>query len=176
MAVQFLPSQIDSSASTTPLPYTGSPFALLWSDTLLFLRSLPYVLKLFSPITTWSSGALDEFYPSAANLWTIALHLLLTIAQALFLVSIPFCIPYPLGAVLIYVGAFLWLGTRIYILINGQKSFLTSNVNLDHLPKHPEERWIFVNGVAAGLVHQCNVSSRWRLIQTTQSSLGPEQH
>lgn len=153
MQVRYLPSQVDATASTAALPYTASPFALLWDDSLLFLRHILRVPGIIWPLHPWGSGALDELYPSWQNLVEITLHTVLIILQLLFLVSLPLCLFYPLFAVAAYVGTFLLLNRLICLALNGRQKFLTSNVNLDHLPKHAEERWIFVNGVAVGYIH-----------------------
>lgn len=148
--VWFLPSQVDSTGSTTPLPYTGSPLALLWADILLFFTHIFHLPGLFLPLYPWPSAELDELYPSLRNLWEITLHVVLTVAQLLFFLSLPFCLLYPLVFVLAYVGGFIVLNRLIGRVLNGGAPFVKSNVNLDHLPKHSEEQWIFVNGVAAG--------------------------
>lgn len=151
MSVRFLPSQVDETASTTALPYTAAPLALLWSDLVLFLSFISYLPGLVLPLYPWGYGSLGELYPSWRNIVELVLHIWLIIVQVLFLLSIPLCIFYPFAAVLAYIAGFILLNALFCRILNGREPFLTSKVNLDHFPKHDEERWIFLNGVSVGL-------------------------
>lgn len=150
MFVQYLPSQVDSTASTTALPYTASPLALVWYDVGLFFSRLLYLPGTISPLHPWGSGPLDELYPSRENTFLIVAHILLIIAQLLFLLSLPMCIFYPLVAVMTYVGGFITLNYFICRVLNGRAPFVKSNVTLDHPPKD-DECWIYLNGISVGL-------------------------
>ncbi|MCJ1355489.1 MAG: hypothetical protein MMC33_005481 [Icmadophila ericetorum] len=98
------------------------------------------------------SGPLDELYPSLPNIVCISVHLILGILQLAFLISIPVCLILliPCSWFCIYVLAFLVLNRKLCdVLLNGPP-FLESKTDLSRFPSHENERWIFLNGVAAG--------------------------
>ncbi|SPJ84331.1 uncharacterized protein FTOL_10849 [Fusarium torulosum] len=82
------PSHVGLKAIEIPPPYTGTPWLIFISDVKLFFQNVFYLLYLFIPLYPWRSGSLCEMYPSRDNLTDIALHLLLSIAQLTFLVSL----------------------------------------------------------------------------------------
>ena len=90
-SVSFIPSQV-GSPDEIPLPYTASPLRLLASDIILVIHHLGSVVWLFSPLWPCKSGALDETYPSRQNIWCGVVHVVLVIAQLLFLISLVVCV------------------------------------------------------------------------------------
>jgi hypothetical protein len=150
MVVEFLPDQLNNWVSTAPRPYTSSPLELVWIDILLFFRLFWALPNIVVPLWPTPSGALDELSFTAKNLLDIGIHVLLICMQLIFLVSLPFCIVVPLGWVALYVAGFLLMNAAICRVLNGSKPSLTSKTNLEHFPKHDDERWIFLNGVAVG--------------------------
>ncbi|KAI9802389.1 MAG: hypothetical protein M1833_001895 [Piccolia ochrophora] len=155
MSVNFLPGQVDCTSSTIPLPYTSSPLRLLWSDIKLFFHYAYALPGIIIPLGPWGSGALDELYPSPANIFDISLHLVLVAIHLLVLISIPVClfVPVPLGAFVLYITLFLSVNYLVCLSLNGTKSTLESEVELGPrsvLNQHNDERWIFLNGVAVG--------------------------
>lgn len=151
MAVEFLPSQIGTEDGV-PLPYTGSPLLLLWSDILLFFRSLWCFHGIFLPLNPCPSGELDELFPSRENLRALSIHAFLCVYQIAFLVSLLFCYKVPLAWVLLYVAAVLIVNDAICRKLNGKRRFLQSRVPVDSRPEHESEHWIFINGVGVGCV------------------------
>jgi hypothetical protein len=150
MAVEFLPSQIGTEASV-PLPYTGSPFQLLWSDILLFFHRIQFLPGILLPLKPWPSGALDELYPSRENIKALALHTFLFVYQAVFLLSLPYFLMVPLALFALYVAVVLLLNGAVCEILNGTERFLYSRVEVDDpRPEHGSEHWIFLNGVAVG--------------------------
>ncbi|EDP56904.1 hypothetical protein AFUB_016260 [Aspergillus fumigatus A1163] len=152
MSVTYLPSQ-SRKKQDVPLPYTASPWKLLWADILLFLRSLWSLPGIILPLTPWNSGALDELYPSKENLWDIVVHVLLAIYQLIFLLSLPvlFILAFPALGIGIYMAVALtlnWVVCRF--ALNGSARILQSQVPVEHRPEHDREHWIFINGVGAG--------------------------
>ena len=160
-----LPSpQSDCTSSTAPLPYTSSPFALLWSDIKLFCYHALAVPGIVLPLKPWSSGPLDELYPSLANLYAITLHVFLIFAQLLVLISIPICLffPIPLGLFVLYAAIIYMFNYFFCFFLNGKHPTLQSRVKLDchrFFDRHEGEQWIFVNGVAVGYI--CTCSPDW---------------
>jgi hypothetical protein len=152
--------QYPNMASSTPLPYTASPLRLAWEDTILFCKVTfvwPITAGLLSivlPFWPLRSGPLDELYPSAANIWTITLHIVLIILQTIFLLSLAplaFC-GIPAALYFAYVCGFVLFNKVLSGLINGPRQQHVSSIDLSRYPSHDDERWIFINGVAVGCV------------------------
>ncbi|KAL2827611.1 hypothetical protein BDW59DRAFT_144064 [Aspergillus cavernicola] len=152
MLALFRPPQSNATPDT-PLPYTASPWRLLWEDILLAFRSASAIPGIFWPLMPYNSGDLDELYPSPGNIGNIAFHLVLSLLQIVFLVSIPVCIAcmFPALWVGAYIAAFLW-SNRILcnIFLNRGSHVLKSRVPEVEDPGHSHEHWIFINGIATG--------------------------
>lgn len=142
-------SQIDHTRSSRALTTTLSPIHLLRSDIVLFFKHFLALPGIVFPLCPWRSGPLDELYPSNANIVAISTHTVLIFLQLFLLVFIPICVVFPLGW--LYVAGCLTVNRALCYLLNGprNKVFL-SKVKLGRLPKHDNERWIFINGVAVG--------------------------
>ena len=149
MAVDLLSSQV-GTASTVPLPYTGSPLLLLYSDVVLFFRKIRFFLGIILPLNPCHSGKLDELYPSPANLKDIAIHIFLFVYQFVFIVTLPCSFAFPLALLAPYIFFVLGFNYLISKRLNGSKRFLESQVPVNARPGHEEEHWIFINGVAVG--------------------------
>ncbi|KAK7726073.1 hypothetical protein SLS57_003663 [Botryosphaeria dothidea] len=147
--VKLLPSQIGNphSKGSGPLPYTSDPVQLIWSD-LKLLFSLIYLLPfLFLP---WAKRSGDEIYPSLGNGTQLSWQITLTIYQVLFILSLPFCLVLPVGWFLIYAGLAILLCVPIWMIVNGRKHEVHSHPDIASELEHPDEHWVFVNGVAVG--------------------------
>lgn len=149
-----------------PLPYTSSPALLAAQDLWLFIsitfvwpitKGLPSIILPFYP---WRSGPLDELYPSIRNLWALTLHIILLFTQATFLIlllpSLFFGVPVPLQgwtpACILTVVGFVVGNSYFCVLLNGTKRRFESISNpewQEAWQKHDDERWIFINGIAA---------------------------
>lgn len=106
-------------------------------------------------MTPFNSGYLDELYPSLSNIWCILVHSLFSLAQLTFIFSIPVFLvwPAPFGVLsfVVYVLSFLMINRLLCNwLLNGSEPTLTSKVDVSRFPKHDDEKWIFLNGVAVG--------------------------
>ena len=144
--------------SSKPLPYTVSPLRLLWQDTLLFFRITFVVpitdglLSIVLPVTPLRSGPLDELYPSAANIYAITIHTILIVVQLGFIFSLlplAFCgLPVPFYAA--YLIGFVVINHAVSGLLNGKPKTYLSQVDLSDWPRHDDEKWFFINGVAVG--------------------------
>lgn len=156
MGITFLPSQLGNGGSRLPLPYTSSPAKLLFSDIILCLSSLRYFLGVVRPVQPFRSGELDELYPSLQNLQCIAIHGFLIVYQLIFIFTLPICILIPSIGGFIYVAVVVVINQAICRVLNGKESVLVSKVNLDNQkrPEHAKEHWVFINGVAVGLVFE----------------------
>jgi hypothetical protein len=149
---KFYGSQVGSSR-VTPYSYTGSPLKLLRQDVVSafkFWLFLPFIIYPFKPL---SSGQLCELDPSAANLWSMFLHVILIILQLPFILSIPLWVFLPVWSVIIGVAVFWAVNSVIWYLLNGSKMRYPSNPKYaEKKPEHAHEQWIFLNGVAVGYV------------------------
>lgn len=130
----------------------------MWEDAVLFFRItfvLPITAGLLSivlPVFPLRSGALDELYPSPANIYAITLHTILIIAQLGFIGSL---LPLALFGlpVLFYVAyliGFVVINHAVSGLLNGRPRRYVSQVDLSGWPRHDDEKWYFINGVAVG--------------------------
>lgn len=148
--VEFFGSQVGGKA-VTPVAYTSSPMKLLFAD---FRWALGHAFDLPSivfPWTPYGSDYLDELYPSLANLWDMFLHVIIFICQAFFLLSIPFWLLFPVWAVAFFVTVFLLSNSIFCTLLNGPLRCYDSNPDITaRMPKHENEQWVFINGVAVG--------------------------
>ncbi|KAJ5725048.1 uncharacterized protein N7483_006405 [Penicillium malachiteum] len=137
--------------NSTPLPYTASPFKLLWSDICLALRyawALPFA---FLPLRIGRTDHLDELYPSARTGISAGSQVLLAVYQVLFLLSVPIAIILMVPGLWI----FLYIVTVVtlnhvfcMVLLNGFQRLIVSQVPVPEQPSHSGERWFFINGIA----------------------------
>ncbi|KKK20741.1 hypothetical protein ARAM_002713 [Aspergillus rambellii] len=150
--VMYLPPQL-AEPPNSPLPYTASPWKLLWTDICLFFRCARYLPGIIFPLTPWNSGCLDELYPSLRNIVSVTLQLVLSVCQLLFLLSLPILLVWmvPTLGVLVYMVTVLFLNKGICdLFLNRGDSVLVSSVPEKEAPEHQHEHWIFINGVAVG--------------------------
>ncbi|KAL3467957.1 hypothetical protein BJX64DRAFT_80807 [Aspergillus heterothallicus] len=152
MPATFLPPQ-SSTTPATPLPYTASPWKLLWEDIILILRSLWSIPNILLPLTPYNSGDLDELYPSVSNIANLGFQAVLSLLQIVFLISIPFlfiCMA-PTLWTCAYIGGALFINRALCNLaLNRGSTILESRVPVIEAPEHKGEHWVFINGVACG--------------------------
>ena len=136
-----------------PHSYTNSLLTLLRQDVasaFSFWVFAPFIVYPFTPL---SSGPLCELYPSASNLWSMFLHIILFFMQAPFLLSILTWVFFPLWAVMGGIAVFWVINKGIWYLLNGSKMRYPSNPKFaEAKEEHKHEQWIFLNGVAVGYV------------------------
>ncbi|KIW20287.1 hypothetical protein PV08_00862 [Exophiala spinifera] len=141
-----------------PVPYTANPLYLMLSDLWLFARiTFTWLLSAGLPsiiLPLWPTKFLDELAFTPANVWAIFLHTLLIISQIVFLVSL---IPLAFGLLpilyFLYIIAFVLGNQLVSVLLNGrrQHELISSNEKcVEGWPSHPNEKWVFINGVAVG--------------------------
>jgi len=142
-----------SHPTKSPIPYTGNPLLLCWSDILLFFKCSSAILGICHPLTQWHCGDLDELYPSVPNLLCLALHGFLIALQTAFLVSLPFLVTYSVGTAILYISAMLVLNFLLCLLLNGTAPSSNSTVDLGNdAERFSHESWIYLNGVSTGYV------------------------
>ncbi|CAG7554766.1 unnamed protein product [Fusarium equiseti] len=145
------PSHEGLKAIKLPPPYTGTPWKIFVSDIKLFLQNFFYLPYLFAPLYPWHSGELCELYPSAENLTDIALHVVLSVMQLGFLISLFTLSFLPTFTYVGYVAVYLALNELICWHFNrgiprsGLKS--TEDDLSQSWPRHDDETWIFLNGI-----------------------------
>jgi hypothetical protein len=153
--VEFFGSQVGSRV-VTPVIYTGSPIKLFYYDVKYSVMHLFDLPSIVFPWTPYGSGHLDELYPSIENLYSMFLHLVLFICQALFLLSVPFWFIFPVWLVAGFVTVFMLLNSMFCFLLNGFKMHYDSDPEITKkMPKHDNEQWVFLNGVAVGYASYC---------------------
>lgn len=142
--------QHQATRSTTAIQYTTSPVLLLRLDITLFFQCFFTIPGIVLPMQPWDSGHLDELFPSFANYFDICMHAALIAFQLGFLLSLPAAILLPAWVVIIYVPAVMVANWLVCQVLNGFTEIAHSRVDLSGYPDHPEEKWVFVNGVAVG--------------------------
>ncbi|KAL4770243.1 hypothetical protein BDW60DRAFT_209183 [Aspergillus nidulans var. acristatus] len=141
------------STSHRPLPYTASPWSLMWEDILLVVRtswSIPWVLL---PLKHRHSNELDELHPSLTNIANIVFQAVLSLVQILFLVSVPVLVicMVPTFWVCVYISGFLWVNrTLCNLILNRKPSVFVSKYPKEEAPEHKHEHWVYINGIACG--------------------------
>lgn len=147
---KFYGSQVGGTA-TTPQSYTTAPLSLLKADiasAFNFAAFLPFIVFPAKPL---NSAELCELYPSAANLWSMFLHLVLMLMQIPFIMSLPFWLFFPMWWVVGGIALFWMVNQSICFLLNGKAMEFPSNPNFAKKNlEHAHEQWIFLNGVAVG--------------------------
>jgi hypothetical protein len=87
--VSFLTSQIDTPQPTSAFTNTTSPLTLMYSDVVLCFRNFVYTPGIVLPMTPFGSGTLDEFYPSAQNIWAMLIHAISVCIELAFVLPVP---------------------------------------------------------------------------------------
>ncbi|KAF2146735.1 uncharacterized protein K452DRAFT_282924 [Aplosporella prunicola CBS 121167] len=145
--VKFLPSQIGSNDVSAPLPWTGNPWQLVWGDIRLFFAVIGYLPVIFFP---FSKNPGDETYPEWNNVVQIGWQIFLVIYQVAFVLSLPFCLAVPLGWFIVYCVTAICLNIPIWWIVNGFDPTVQSQPKIASDKEHPDEYWIFINGVSVG--------------------------
>ena len=150
-----------ATQASKPIPYTANPLLLILNDLMLFVQititwpitaGLPSIVL---PLFPMRSGSLDELEFTVSNLWTVVLHVILVSAQILFILSL---IPLALVGLplfyFLYVVGFVVGNQWVSTLLNGPRRQGSFQSHPDcvkgNWPKHEDEKWIFINGVAVG--------------------------
>ncbi|CAI7654856.1 unnamed protein product [Penicillium palitans] len=137
----------------TPLPYTASPIKLLWSDLSLFVSKLWALPGILLPLNLARTRELDELYPSLRNGATLLIHIFLVAYQLVFLLSLPIMVVCMLPGLWILAYstiAFTINYAIVMLMLNGFEQILVSQVPVVEQPGHERERWLCINGIAAG--------------------------
>lgn len=146
--IEFFGSQLGGKSVIT-YSYTSDPWHLLLHDIYYFFAFWRNWLYIVFPIRPSDSGDLGELAPTKENMFCLAVHFGLVLAQLGFIVSLPFTLVLPLWMVVGWMAAFLganrWVCHRF---LNSDEIEFHSDVNVG--PGNKEEQWIFLNGVAAG--------------------------
>ncbi|KAJ5493561.1 hypothetical protein N7463_009648 [Penicillium fimorum] len=150
---QWHQSEMRHAGEGTPLPYTASPIKLLWSDLALFVSKLWAFPGIFLPLNLARTHEWDEFYPSVRNGAIVLIHIFLVVYQLVFLLSLPImviCMIPGLWILAYSVIGFTINYASVMLLLNGFQKVLVSQVPVVERPGHERERWLYINGIAAG--------------------------
>jgi hypothetical protein len=96
---------------------------------------------------------LDELYPSLRNGATVLIHIFLVVYQLAFLLSLPIILICMVPG--LWILAYAAIGFTInyaivMLMLNGFQQVLVSQVPVIERPGHQQERWLYINGIAAG--------------------------
>lgn len=139
--------------------YNGPPWRLLVDDTVLFFKHAFYLKNIVMPFwqegdVRFPSGHLDELYPSLGNINAMVLHFFLIVIQSFFLLSLIFAAYFPFPVFLAYVVTFVTVNQLACWMLNGSMPGgaleSTNFPECSEWEQHPDEQWIFLNGVAVG--------------------------
>ncbi|KFY88826.1 hypothetical protein V500_06092 [Pseudogymnoascus sp. VKM F-4518 (FW-2643)] len=139
------------TTTSDALPSFVSPLGLLWNDATLFFKIWTTIPGIILPLRPCLGGEVDELSFTAGNLSCITVHGVLIVLQFIFLASLPLCFMLPLSMFLFYFIGFLIVNYILFIPINGQRGIVfeaSPERGISVLGKG--EKWIFINGVAAG--------------------------
>jgi len=140
-----------------PPAWTDNPLRLIWSDMRLFWANIGC---LFGVMVPGPADKLDELYLSPINMLTIAIHAFLVVYQLIYLALIPMAVicQIPAAWVLVFCTVGFLFNKAVCFFLNGP-AVLDSTVPLPAEEQHPDEAWIFLNGVSVGSVWlQANVN------------------
>lgn len=143
-------------SDSTPLPYTASPVQLVLSELWLirdiivhYPASFPGLLRPWFSLNTEDELCLVN----PRNVRSILLHVTLLVAQPVFVLGLVYALVIPVPPGVFLAGIILGLSVNYYFckLLNGDGSPQTSRRGLLYgYPDHPDEHWIFINGVSVG--------------------------
>ena len=149
--IDFLGCQLDGQSVVT-YSYTSDPWQLLVRDVWRFFvlwRTWPYIVF---PVRPSDSGNLGELAPTRENVFCLAVHGFLVVAQLAFIVTLPCAFVLPLWMGAAWVGVFLAANRLVcQKFLNSDKLLYESTMG----PPREEnpfrhEQWVFLNGVAVG--------------------------
>ncbi|OAL27915.1 hypothetical protein AYO22_03260 [Fonsecaea multimorphosa] len=149
-----------ATPASKPIPYTANPLLLMVNDLMLFAEitftwpitaGLPSIVL---PLFPTRSGSLDELAFTGPNLWAGLLHVVLIIAQTIFLGSlVPLAFIGLPSFYLLYIVGFVMGNQWFSVLLNGPRHrglFESNPACVRGRPAHDHEKWVFINGVAVG--------------------------
>ncbi|KOS18134.1 hypothetical protein ESCO_002736 [Escovopsis weberi] len=147
---EFFSSQIGGE-SVINYAYTDLPWKLLAKDVYFFFVyswALPWVLW---PLWPFASAHLDELYPSARNLFCLAVHLLLIAIQLTFLLLLPCILVFPAWISIAGISVFLAINWLLCFSLNGTElTYESDEEYAESRPEHAHEKWVYLNGVSVG--------------------------
>jgi hypothetical protein len=145
--VSYLPSQIDGEAATSSLNFRSSPWKLLCEDIKLVFTLLIWLPYLVSPVRT--TNPRSELYPSRMNIRDLVLHIWLFVLGFIWLlVVIPIALGAPGIGFLLFMVLYCGVTALICLPLDWGPRVVDSAV--EGVEEKDDERWLFVNGVAAG--------------------------
>lgn len=147
--IRFFGSQVGGEAVIN-YGYTDMPLKLLVWDIRNFFVYVWFLPWIVWPLTPADSGDFDELAFNRANVWCLFVHGILIVLQLLFILALPFSLLFPLWLDALAITLFFTLNWALCLLLNGKTKTLLSDPRYATDEDHPNEQWIFLNGVAAG--------------------------
>lgn len=149
--IMYVPSQMDSLASTSTRAVRGNPLRLLIQDAGVLITMLPYLPDLFLPLTA-STDSSESYLSLSSAKETILQSLLFIVEVILLILVVPALLILP-GAAFILIAILSY--TAIYLIARPMEGPPISYSKMDEATmalaaQHNDERWLFVNGTATG--------------------------
>ncbi|KAG0633965.1 hypothetical protein HOY80DRAFT_988791 [Tuber brumale] len=148
--VSYLPSQTTPDSGTSSLNFRSSPWKLLASDIKLVFTLLLWVPHIFLP---WrSTNPYSELYPSWKNMRDLGLHIVLGLLGFFWLIIVvPVWIAAPGLVFALLMLLYCALTALFCVPLDYGPRVVQSRIQHVSGPEiWNHEKWVFVNGVAAG--------------------------
>lgn len=146
---EFYGSQVGGQ-SVINYSYTDNPWQLLMHDIKTFFHffwALPWIVW---PVRPCPGGNFDELSFTCKNVFCIFVHTILVILQLVFILTLPMLILFPIWSVAAYLVVFFSVNWLLCRLLNGSERVYVSDSKYAEQEDHPNEKWVFLNGVAVG--------------------------
>lgn len=130
--------------------YTDMPWELILIDIWYAIKYSPSLSYVFWPL--FPAYTFDELRLNVHNIWCMFIHAVLIILQVSFFLSLPMAAFLPVWTTLMTIGAFLSVNWAICrFCLNGPSLTYESRPQYtQHHREHPNEQWIFLNGISVG--------------------------
>jgi len=106
----------------------------------------------FYGVISCSSLRIGTTLPASLYRPLSTIHIFLIVYQIAFLISIPLCLLclVPAALFLTYIALALCFNKLVVTLLLNGPAYRDSKIHIPESESHPEERWIFLNGVSVG--------------------------
>ncbi|KAK4653631.1 hypothetical protein QC762_508620 [Podospora pseudocomata] len=152
--------------------YTDLPWTLMMWDVYYFFHYLWAIFYVVWPVTPTDSAELSELSFTYGNVLSLAVHLVLVVLQLAFVVALPFMIILPVWTAVGSIAGFMGVNKLLCVILNGrggQVEYHSDPEYAEARKEHEGEVWIFINGVAAGMLYPAKLA-----VQVSYPVAGPD--
>lgn len=148
---EFFGSQVGGK-SVINYGYTDMPMKLFIWDVKTFFTFIWFLPWVIWPIRPCDSGEFAELSFTRGNMYCLFIHAILIVLQLGFLlVIVPLSILLPVWMVILGLAGLYAINWLLVRPLNGHSLTYTSDPKYaPALAEHAHEKWVFINGVAAG--------------------------